>query len=163
MNLEPLIISDSWEVRIKWTRPRSYERVREEGSDHDDSAYLYYIRAQFSNRRPKLLYIGKTYTQSVSIRLGQPDHRNRYDEFTRLYPIHRFTVSHGIVSVESGRITRRRIDDIERLLIYANDPSHAYNVQNINQHGVARSYIVTNTGYRSGLPRSLLLGVFAKY
>ena len=70
----------------------------------------------------RLLYIGQTYQQSVSTRLQQPDHQRRYAAFVKNYPRHRFSVSHGIVSVIDGRLTKRRVDDIERLLIYANDP-----------------------------------------
>ena len=163
MSLESLLQDDYWEVYIQWTRPCLYERVRDEGSKYDNSAHLYYIRAKYSTGRPKVLYIGQTYQQSVSIRLGQPDHRKRCAEFTNSYPNHHFAVSHGIVSITYGNITSNRIDDIESLLIYANDPEHAYNVRNINQHGVKRSYFVTNRGYRSTLPRFLWLGLFAKY
>jgi hypothetical protein len=163
MSLKPLFENNFWEVQIQWTRPRAYERVRGEGSEHDNSACLYYICAQFSTGKPKVLYIGQTYQQAVSTRLQQPDHQSRYAAFVRNYPRHRFSVSHGIVSVVDGRLTKRRVDDIERLLIYANDPEHAHNVQHIYQHGVRESYFITNTGYRSGLPRSLQLGVFVEY
>ena len=163
MSFEPLFKDDFWEVHIKWTRPRAYERVRDEGSDYDDSACLYYICAQFSTGQPKVLYIGQTYQQSVSLRLQQPDHKNRYAAFVRNYPKHRFSVSHGIVSIVDGHLTQRRVDDVERLLIYANDPEHTHNVQHIYQHGVSGSYVITNTGYRSGLPRYLRLGVFVEY
>lgn len=161
MSLESLLQDDYWEVYIQWTRPCLYKRVRGEGSKHDSSAHLYYIRAKYPTGRPKVLYIGKTYQQSVSMRLDQRDHRDKYAVFTNRYPKHRFSVSHGIVSIAHGKITRDRIDDIERLLIYAISPED--NVQNINQHGVNKSYFVTNRGYRSSLPRFLWLGLFAKY
>ena len=105
MSLESLLQDDYWEVYIQWTRPCLYERVRDEGSKYDNSAHLYYIRAKYSTGRSKVLYIGQTYQQSVSIRLGQPDHRKRYAEFTNSYPNHRFAVSHGIVSITYGNIT----------------------------------------------------------
>ncbi|MCG8604499.1 hypothetical protein MJD09_05795 [bacterium] len=163
MSLEPLFEDDFWEVHIKWTNLRAYTRVRDEGSEYDDSAHLYYICAQFSSGAPKVLYIGQTYRQSVSMRLRQPDHKNRYAAFIRNYPRHHFSVSHGIVTVTNGRLTKRRIDDTERLLIYANDPEHAYNVKNFYQHGVVTgSYFLINTGHRGSLPLSLRLGVFVE-
>lgn len=160
----PLFEDDFWEVNIKWTRPRAYKSERDEGSEHDNTAYLYYICAKYSTSAPKVLYIGQTYQQTVNKRLQQPDHQHRYVKFARAYPKHRFYVSHGLVSVTYGRLTKRRIEDVERILIYANDPAHAHNVKNIYQHGVENvSYFITNNGYRSGLPRSLRFGVFVEY
>ncbi|MFZ3019472.1 MAG: hypothetical protein WA056_13565 [Gallionella sp.] len=161
--MEPLWHEDRWHIEINWSRPVEYKRLLEEGSPHDEQAYLYLISARFGNKSSKTIYVGKAFRQSVSKRLSQPDHKLRHIEFLENYPRHRFYVSHGLVTVHEGKPTQKRIDDIERILIYANDPQHAHNVQNFWQHKVTTPYWIDNRGSRCTLPKTIALGIFAQY
>jgi len=160
--MQPLYHQDYWEVEIDWKRPKKYERARDEGSDHDEFAHLYLISARYGSSEPKALYIGKTWKQTVATRLCQDDHKKRYAAFVKNYPRHSFYVSYGIVSVNDAKLTEKRLDAIERILIFTNEPEHAYNVQHLYEHGVTGSYEIQNRGSRCHLPRIIRLGVFVK-
>ena len=161
--MEPLYHAESWDIVIEWKRPKQYRRGVENGSVHDDFANLYLISARYVVGKSKAIYIGKTYAQWVSKRLAQPDHKKRYAEYVKNYPRHSFYVSHGIVVVNDGRLTQKRLDDMERILIYTNDPDHSHNVKNIYEHGVTGSYEIYNRGSRCTLPKYIALGVFVRY
>lgn len=161
--MEPLQHEGYWGIEVKWSRPKEYERLLDEGSPHDELANLYLISARFGTKPSKAIYVGKTYDQWVSMRLSQPDHQLRYTEFVKNYPRHIFYVSHGIVTNHDGKLTRKRIDDIERILIYANEPQHAHNIKNFWQHRVTMPYQIENRGSRCTLPRTIALGVFVEY
>jgi hypothetical protein len=160
--MKPLYPDEYWKVDVTWSKPSAYKKIRDEGHELDEFAYLYLITAKYSSNSPKSIYIGKTYQQCVSDRLNQKDHRARYAAFVKTYPRHSFHISFGEVEISHGNITAKRIDDIERILIYSNEPEHAHNVQNFYEHGVKGSYAITNKGYRATLPKHIMLGVFAK-
>lgn len=161
--MKPLWHEEHWHVEINWSRPVEYEQLLENGSSQDEVANLYLISARFGVKSPKTIYIGKTYDQWVSKRLSQSDHKIRYVKFCEGYPRHQIYVSHGVVTIHDGKLTRSRIDEIERILIYANDPTHAHNVQNFWQHDVTTPYRVENKGSRCTLPRIISLGVFVEH
>ena len=73
-----------------------------------------------------------------------------------------FWVSCGIVTIENGKKTKKRIKDIETILIYTNQSEHSHNVSNVYKHGVIGSYRIENHGHRCGLPRELHLGFFVR-
>jgi hypothetical protein len=146
-------------ISIEWTRPKLYESVFDDGCDHDDSAHLYMILRRYSRATPKAIYIGKTWHQCVRTRLRQKDHRLRYQRFCESYPRQRFYVSHGIVSMDEGRLTQKRVDEIERILIYASSLDHTENRSNIWTHKVSDAYRITNKGSRSSLPQTIFLGI----
>ena len=163
MELHPFDPDQFWEVDIEWKKPILYTRIIEEGCHHDDQANLYHILAKFPSGKFKSLYIGHTYQHCVSWRLCQKDHRYRYSEFVKEYPRHTFWVSCGIVDIEGGKITQKRIKDVETILIRTNDSDHSFNVANVYGHGVTGTYKIANYGYRCGcLPRILYLGFFYK-
>ena len=160
--MRPLYPDEYLAIDIEWSRPSSYERVRARGHELDRVAQLYLITAKASFSRAKSLYVGKTYRQTVSTRLAQQDHQARYAAFKKHYPRHRFLISLGVVTLLEGRLTAGRLGELEKILIYANDPEHAFNVQNFYEHGVKGSYEVVNHGHRAGLPKAIMLGVFAE-
>ncbi len=151
---------DSLLVTIKWSKPIIYENLIENGSYNDDSAHLYMITGKYLNNSPKLYYVGKTYDQYVSHRLTQVDHKNRYDELYNKYPKHKLFVSHGTIEIEGGNRTRKRVDEIERILIYSMNSDHTINKKNLYSHGVTEQYLVSNKGYKSHLPSTIGIGVF---
>lgn len=161
--MKPLYHEEYWSIRIEWSRPKEYSRFLVEPSDNEAFANLYLISARFGRNASKLLYVGQTYDQWVSRRLSQKDHKRRHSEFRENYPHHTLYVSQGIVTVHDGKLTRKRLNDIERVLIYINDPEHAHNVQNFYTHGVSGSYHIENSGSKCTLPRIISLGVFVKY
>ena len=163
MSMKPLFEDEFWEVTIEWKKPKEYNRLLREGSDHDETARLYLITARYAKATSKGKYIGKTFRQKVSVRLKQPDHKKRYAAFTGKHPNHKFFVSHGIITMHNGKLTEKRLAEIEQILIYSNDPTHSGNVKNFYEHGVSGSYAITNTGFRCSLPRKIQLGVFAAY
>ena len=61
--------------------------------------------------------------------------------------------------MDEGRLTQKRVDDIERILIYASSLDHTENRNNIWSHKVSDAYRITNTGSRSSLPRTIFLGI----
>ncbi len=162
MSLRQLFEEDFWDVEINWSRPALYENVIEYGAELDDKAFLYMITAKFGSNKSKILYIGKTYKQTVNIRLSQNDHHKRYKNIQKKYPRHKLYVSCGTVQIHNGKITENRIKEIEKILIYSNDTDHVQNVSNYYTHGVKDSYKIKLSGYRHSLPKELYLGVFAK-
>lgn len=160
--MKPLWHEEYVNIEVHWSRPKDYDRLLEEGSPHDELARLYLISARFGTKPSKAIYVGKTDAQSVIKRLTQPDHQRRYINFVNDYPRHRFYVSHGIVTNHQGKLTQKRIDDIERILIYANEPQHAHNIKNFWRHGVTTPYQIENRGFRCTLPRVIALGVFVR-
>ena len=151
---------DSWLVSINWSKPMIYENLIENGSYNDDDAHLYMITGKYLNNTPKLFYIGKTYNQYVTQRLTQVDHKNRYDQLCDDYPKHTLFVSHGTIEIEEGKRTKKRVAEIERILIYSMNSDHTINQKNLFSHGVTAQYLITNKGYKSHLPSTIGIGVF---
>lgn len=160
--MRPLYPDDFWEVDIYWSRPNLYRNIRGSGHDLDDWAYLYLLSVKYARYARKPVYIGKTYHQSVSVRLNQDDHKKRYAAIVQNYPRHQLFVSYGCVKLKHGKITEKRISDIEKILVHANDPDHSHNVKNFYYHGVSGSYDIRTRGYRCGLPVRIKLGVFVQ-
>jgi hypothetical protein len=157
--MKPLPDEYPRKISIHWTRPRPYESALKSGCDHDDDAHLYMILRRYSRAVPKVIYIGKTWHQCVRTRLRQKDHRERHQRFCENYPRQSFHVSHGIVSMDEGRLTQRRVDEIERILIYASSLDHTENRSNIWTHRVTDAYQIKNTGSRGSIPRTIFLGI----
>lgn len=151
-----------WKVTVTWSKPMLYENIIEQGSPHDESAHLYMILGKYQNNSHKVFYIGKTYDQVVSDRLTQSDHKLRYKKVKDEYPRHQLYVSHGIVEIEDGKRTSKRIDEIESILIYSMPTDHSYNEKNYFSHGVTGQYLIKNKGYKSNLQNTIGLGVFTK-
>lgn len=160
--MNPVFEDDFWRVCIAWSKPIPYERARDEGSEHDETANLYMITARFSDKKHKFIYLGKTYKQYVQKRLKQPDHHARYAGIVRNHPKHRIFLRYGTVKVDAGKVTKKRIDDLERILIYCLDDEHSRNVKSIYSHGVTDSYEIVSSGSRGTLPKCLALGFFCK-
>ena len=148
------------ELSVHWTRPRSYETILADGCDHDYEAQLYMISRRYSKTAHKVIYIGQTVYQYVSMRLNQKDHKDRYAKWRKEHPNHSFFVSHGIVRIEDGNITEKRIKEIERILIYSSCLDHIENLKNIWTHKVSDAYLITNSGSRGSIPHKIRLGVF---
>lgn len=154
--MQPIDSSKAWKVRISWSHLRYLDRFFQD--PRDDYAYLYAIWARFGYAA-KLLYIRKVYEQYVSDRLKQPDHLRRRQKMERKYRRHSLAVSLGEIEVlRGGKITWYRIDEVERLLIYANRPE--FNRSATQTHGVYTEYIIENLGGTRSMYRILYNGFF---
>ena len=65
--------------------------------------------------------------------------------------------------MNNGKLTSKRLAEIEQILIYSSDPTHSGNVKNFYEHKVTESYLISNIDYRCSLPKKIQLGVFASY
>lgn len=160
--MNPVFEDDFWRVHIRWSKPIPYEMARDVGSVHDKTANLYMITARFSDKSHKFIYLGKTYKQYVQKRLKQPDHKARYAAIKKNYPNHAIFLRHGTVEIESGKVNNKKIDDLERILIYCLDDEHSRNIKSIYSHGVTKSYEIISSGARGNLPKCLALGFFSR-
>lgn len=117
---------------------------------------FYMILGQWS-QKIKLFYIGKT-KKSVFNRLKQQDHKRRKKEMEEDHPKHKLLISFGDLYMEYGcNKTSKRIDDIESLLIYAQEPE--YNKNKIFNHKVESDYWIKNYGYTDPLYKQLHYGL----
>ena len=69
-------------------------------------------------------------------------------------------MSHGTIEIEEGKRTKKRVAEIERILIYSMNSDHTINQKNLFSHGVTAQYLITNKGYKSHLPSTIGIGVF---
>ncbi len=93
-----------WEVDINWSKPHLYENFLLNGSEYDESAFIYKITGRYSGKAHKLFYIGKTYHQYIITRLNQEDHKKHFKKLSKEYPKHKLYVSLGIIEMEEGNI-----------------------------------------------------------
>ena len=151
-----------WSAEINWSRPIQYNNVKNFEYEMDEIAYFYKITGKFSHYKHKLFYIGKTYTQTVKIRLNQKDHLKRYEDIKINYPRFKLFVSFGEVTLSDGKRTRNRIDEIESLLIYAHDLVTMQNKSKIWSLSVNEQYRIINRGYFAPMHKEIAYGMFYK-
>lgn len=160
--MKPVFDDDFWKVTVRWSKPISYQTAKDRGSIHDLTANLYMISVRFSDKAHKPIYIGKTYEQDIQTRLKQPDHRSRYAAIVKHHPKHKVFVRYGTVSMAGAKVTRKRIKDIENILIYCYDNDYSHNIKSIYTHGVTDSYQILNSGSKCALPKCLAFGFFSR-
>lgn len=156
--MKPTFENVFYEAEIQWTKPVIYDDIVAAPSKYNELANLYMITARFSNRDSKTLYIGKTWCQGVHKRIRQADHKNRIAQYRADHPHHTFEIRHGVIKMKAGRLTEKRLSDIESLLIYITENR---NIKSVLNHGVVKSYKITNKGYKCWLPKSLAFGLFS--
>jgi len=149
-------------ANIHWTRPRDYDTFLTSENPYEYEADLYMILARYSTSTIKIVYIGKTYHQGVAERLKQKDHKKRFSKLKHKFKKHNFMISCGIITFGKGEnMTAKKINDIERCLIYACSTEHSINTSNTMSLGIFNSsYDIRNSGYRCGLPRRIRFGIF---
>ena len=154
--MEPVDEERAYWVRIHWRRWRDIDKFFDD--PQDDNACLYAIWGRFGSSA-RLFYIGKTFDQYAGFRLMQQDHARRRKKMVRRYPRHRLVVSLGEMEMPyGGKVTRSRVDEVERLLIFANLPE--VNRTNRQTHGAQWDYVIKNTGSFGTMYRSLHFGLF---
>lgn len=152
----PVGEENAWWVDIYWSRWRNLDDFLQDPRDNE--AFLYRIAARFGSHAPKLLYIGKVYDQYAEFRLTQSDHAQRHRKMERRYRRHSLVVSLGTIDMPyGGKITRARVDKIERLLIWANVPE--FNSRSTQDHRVDEDYMIENRGSIGNMYRKLYFGL----
>ena len=142
---------------VKWTRHRRWEKGQVRAHPDERLIYLYMIVGTFGRTR-RVLYIGKTYKQTASYRLSQPDHVKRWRTLKRSYPRHKLTVSFGIPSIAEYNCTEKRIDEIESILLYANSDDRYLNAKKVFSITSKFHLHVRNTGYFKPLKKECYFG-----
>ena len=148
-----------WDAEINWSRPVLYTNAKDSWYEYD-RYYFYKITGKYSKYPPRLFYIGKTFSQSVKTRLNQKDHINRYKTIRKNYPRFEFYVNFGSIKLAYGKLTQKRIDEIESLLIYSDDSEYLQNKTKIMSLNVKEQYIIKNKGYSAPLHREIAYGMF---
>jgi hypothetical protein len=140
------LFSDAIEVEVNWSNPVALKELRT-GLVDESFGYLYKIVGRY-NGKYKLWYIGKTFSQTVSRRLGNIDHMLRCDDLKLARPKHEILVSIGSIK---AAVTAQSLAHVENLLIYAHSNSDfpdLTNKRNTRKHNVAGEFCVNNTGFR---------------
>ena len=156
MSIRYLVEDDYWEARINWQPPRKWYRRGDVGVELSDFAKnecgIYRFEGKYCNSRDEILYIGLAYNQCFNDRLHQGYHEkklkyNRADEIW---------VSVGIIDLLNGNHTRKRYEEIEKILIYFFDTT-----LNISAKTWCPEcyFKITNEGYKGALPRRIIYPV----
>ena len=124
---------------------------------------FYMILGNWGTKK-KLFYIGKT-TKSILARTKQADHTKRRRKMHEDFSKHKLMISKGhyfmgVVSGYRSNKTDYRIDEIESLLIYANEPR--YNVSKKWNNNVSSDYWIRNCGYYEPLYKEIYYGLMGK-
>jgi hypothetical protein len=154
--MKPVDADQAYWVRIYWRRWRDIGKFLDD--PQDDDANLYTIWGRFGSS-VSLFYIGKTYDQYAGFRLTQKDHVRRRKTLMQRHPRHRLVISLGEMGMPyGGTITRSRVSEVERILIFAHLPE--LNRQNRQTHGAQWDYVIENTGSYGTMCRQLHFGLF---
>ncbi len=157
-------IADFEEIKIKWSKPIKYEKFLEDDSNDEQYVYLYIIIGKYSENPYELFYIGKSYYSFVSDRLKNKDHKERYVEIKKKCPGYKLFISLGFIKLsDRKKITDKLIDEIESILIYANDNEYIFNKNKLYSYNVDNEYKITNKGFKHiPLYKKIYNGIFVK-
>lgn len=150
---------DHHQVSIKWSRPVDLRAAA--GEEHENDL-VYLITAHGTDGSEKMIYVGQAYSQRVAKRIAQPDHRRKQGEWEERFPKHKFKVRRGTVSIANGSVSVNKINSIESILIYCFDSEHCMNGKARFRSRISGHYEITNSGYKSDLPRRIGYGFYAK-
>ena len=159
-NMKLLYKDYCWDAEIYWSKPYDYVNFSNGHIVNEESAYFYIIFGQYSKFSRKIFYIGKTYDQYIQDRIIQKDHKDRIQKLQLIYPRFKFYLSIGKIKVLNGKITRKRIDQIESLLIFSCNSNYLKNKNKIFSLRLNDHYKIINHGYYKPLPNKLVLGLF---
>lgn len=161
MPMNPSDYSCFINATINWSNKRKYEDVINNGCPHDETANFYLITAQWGNRNEKIIYLGKTYHQTVLARLNSRDHKKRYEDVCVALKNHKKYVRFGTLSIQNGSITAIRVDEIESMLIFSHKCDTMINKSKIHRIDISNNYIIKNN-VASVLIKEIYYGLFIK-
>jgi len=165
MRLERIAPKRAYDVEVKWTRPAALKTIKRDRSRHDRDAWLYMILGKRGRRSPVIMYIGQVFKNVVSRRLCCADHIRRCRVIQKAHPGHELSVSHGLIEMGRGRMTKNHLNAIERILTFAACESGACMVNQRNWYRCRtdQHYFIRNVHYKAQLPRELYYGVFKRW
>jgi len=180
---DALYPSDSWKAMIVWSEPISYDdfasgiidfpesdpyeiacslefenfRVSQPIGDRGPNFYM--ILGQWGDKK-KLFYIGKT-TKPTYKRINDIDHVKKRRMMHANHPRHKLLISNGHFFMgDWANKTKRRIDEIESLLIYTNSPK--YNDKKKWTNNVGSDFFIKNGGDYKPLYEEIFYGLKVK-
>lgn len=148
-------------ANITWSRKKEYEDVINNGCQHDSTANFYLITAQWGGGNEKIIYLGKTYKQTVLARLNSRDHKERYESICGCKKNHKKYVRFGTLKIENGNNTATRVDEIEWMLIFSHYCGTMINKSKIKKIDISNNYIIKNN-ISSVLISEIHYGIFIK-
>lgn len=160
---------DVYHAEIHWREPMDYESALSLPYEDQEESYFYKILGGHGQSF-SLFYIGKTFRQSVTVRLKNKDHQGNRLKWESEHSKHRLLVSLGDLRSKhfndaSTKVQAKIVDDLESMLIY----SHSYhlkfkNRQNIGSHQIGFEYHLINSGFlKDKMLSEITYGMFYKY
>ena len=126
----------------------------------DKGPNFYMILGKWGNKQYKLFYIGKTEVPLLK-RANAPDHVERRSNMHKEYKKHKLFISKGHFLMGDWRNkTKKRIDEIESLLIYVHEP--VYNKNKVIKNNVTSDYWIKNCGFYEPLYSEMYYGLIIR-
>lgn len=123
----------------------------------DKGPNFYMILGKWGNKPYKLFYIGKTEVPVLK-RANASDHVERRSIMHEEYKKHKLFISKGHFLMGDWRNkTKKRIDEIESILIYAHEP--IYNERKVKNNNVSSDYWIKNCGSYEPLYSEMYYGL----
>ena len=158
-----LLYSDyCWTAQIYWSKLFNYDRFLINCGINEDFTFSYIIFGQYSKFSRRIFYIGKTYDQYIHTRISQKEHKIRIQTLRSKHPKFKFYICIGKLEIINGKISRKRIDQIESLLIFSSDSDYLINKNKVFSLRLKDHYKVVNHGYHKPLPKQIILGLFTQ-
>ena len=169
---------------IVWSEPISYDdftngieefdeidpyEIAHQGNDdfcvnlpiNDKGPNFYMILGKWGYKPYKLFYIGKTEVPLLK-RVNAPDHIERRSIMHEEYKKHKLFISKGhFLMGDWKNKTKKKIDEIESLLIYVHEPT--YNKSKVLSNNVSSDYWIKNCGSYEPLYSEMYYGLVHRF
>jgi len=152
----------SYSVRINWSHPKTHDMLNSGLAESDHEAYFYALIALFDGMWWPF-YFGMVYSQNVSNRHKNVDHKRRLEKLKELYPEKTWHLTLGTPKFEGVRTTEKIIREVEGLLIYSNWHDENINKSKINSFSSTNSIKIINEGFTDPFYSINAYGVFNSY
>ncbi|MBL8029581.1 MAG: hypothetical protein JNL74_24410 [Fibrobacteres bacterium] len=146
---------DYWSAEITWSTPRKWYRIKGYTGVNlpvmlKNKYGIYKFEGHYENGN-KLLYIGIAYCQNFDTRLHQSRNNLKYLKASNI------TVSTGQIDLGSFKYTRKRFEEIEKILIYFMEPH--LNIKKTIWCPHDCFFEIINSGKRGLLPKRIVYPV----
>jgi len=153
MTIIPLDTEEYWKAIIEWKPPRKWNKEDKcvyLSSKYKNEYGIYRFERRHGNQKDgrQNLYIGLAFKQIFDTRLHQGYHENKIKKVGR----GQIWVSLGIIDLNDNKHSKRRYEEIEKILIYFTQPL-------LNKRKKSWepdcNYEIINKGHRGPLPKSI--------
>lgn len=136
----------NYTAKIRWSRLYTCEKLFNYCPENDD-AYFYSIIGR-RGQELKLFYIGMVYKQCVSERFKSEDHLSKVRALENHFSKYKIGIRLGVVKLTAPitKITKRRINAIEKLLIYINWNQDMINKKAVETINLSEKILIINSG-----------------